>query len=336
MVENATATISSTSIAGGFSYSITLQDTGTTTLGTFWFAWVPGKDFLKTSPLTRSNPSGWSNIITGGNPNNGFAIQWVAGPGAAIQPGGSAIFGFTSADTPAEVFGKSVFYPTTDVRVSFVYSAAPFSDAGFTFTVACYRAGTAILTACGEIPVERLLPGDLLPTASGRLAPLRWLGHRRIDCRRHPTPAAVHPIRVRAHAFGPNSPRRDLYLSPDHAVHLALPGHNPGLVPIRLLENGTTIAPVAVDNVQYFHVELDRHDVIFAEGLPAESYLDTGNRAAFANGGTTVMRDADFALGRWEDEACAQLCLGGSLVTAARTSLAARVPVEPPGFVGVG
>ena len=38
-------------------------------------------------------------------------------------------------------------------------------------------------------------------------------------------------------------------------------------------------------SIEYFHVELDRHDVLFAEGLAAESYLDTGNRGLFANGG---------------------------------------------------
>jgi hypothetical protein len=91
-------------------------------------------------------------------------------------------------------------------------------------------------------------------------------------------------------AFGPDLPRRDLFLSPDHAVYL-----RGVLVPIRLLINGRTIAQVPVDKVTWYHVELSRHDVLLAEGLPAESYLDTGNRGMFENGGQPLMLHPDMA-----------------------------------------
>jgi hypothetical protein len=107
---------------------------------------------------------------------------------------------------------------------------------------------------------------------------VRWLGHRRVDCRRHPRPGDAWPIRVRAGAFGENLPHRDLSLSPDHAVFVA-----PGLlVPVRYLINDATIVQEPVDAITYWHVELPTHDVLLAEGLPVESYLDTGNRGAFA------------------------------------------------------
>src|ERR1019366_10641252 len=61
-------------------------------------------------------------------------------------------------------------------------------------------------------------------------------------------------------------------------------GAAPGvLIPIRYLVNGRSIAQEARDEVTYWHVELARHDILLAEGLPAESYLDTGNRDAFAD-----------------------------------------------------
>ena len=142
--------------------------------------------------------------------------------------------------------------------------------AGFT---ACYAAGTRILTASGEVAVEALRIGQRVCTAEGEMKPISWIGHRTIV-------GEVWPVRVRAHAFGPGQPHRDLWLSQDHAVLV-----DGVLIPIRYLVNGATVCQERRDWVTYFHVELAMHDGLLAEGLPAESYLDTGNRAAFANGG---------------------------------------------------
>jgi len=105
-----------------------------------------------------------------------------------------------------------------------------------------------------------------------------WVGHRRLDCRRHPRPNEVWPIHIAAHAFAPGSPSRALRLSPDHAVFTG-----EVLIPVRYLVNGSTIAQVETDRVTYWHVELAQHDILLAENLPCESYLDTGNRDAFDN-----------------------------------------------------
>ncbi len=81
-------------------------------------------------------------------------------------------------------------------------------------------------------------------------------------------------MRVKAGAFEDARPRRDLWLSPDHAVFV-----DDVLIPIKRLINGTSIAQVPVEEVTYYHVALGRHDVILAEGLPTESYLDRGDRS---------------------------------------------------------
>lgn len=129
-------------------------------------------------------------------------------------------------------------------------------------------------------------------TASGNPRPISWIGDRRIDLERHPDPSRVQPIRIRAGAFAPGRPSRDLYLSPDHAVF-----HDNRLIPIRLLVNNATILPDPhARTVHYFHVELDRHDILLAENLPAESYLDTGNRVMFANAGASLILHADFGV----------------------------------------
>ncbi len=190
-----------------------------------------------------------------------------------------------------------------------------------TLPTACFATGTRLLAARGEVAVEALGVGERVATLSGRLARVRWIGHRRIDLSRHGAPAEVMPVRIAAHAFGVGMPHRDLRLSPDHAVYLA---DERVLVPARYLVNGATLAPETMDEVTYWHVELDRHEILLADGLPSESYLDTGNRSAFANGGGVTMASPSFAMRRWDEAACAPLLQGGAGVAAARRRLRDR------------
>jgi hypothetical protein len=186
--------------------------------------------------------------------------------------------------------------------------------------VACFAEGTLIRTPDGNVPVERLRPGEGIVTArSGGVVPVVWIGHRDVDCRRHPRPRDAWPVRVRAHAFGRNSPRRDLVLSPDHAVYV-----DGVLIPIRYLVDGLAIVQEKIDLVSYWHVELPAHDIVLAEGLAAESYLDTGNRSAFADGGGAVDLHPDFSRVLWEARACAPLVCAGDVVDAVRARLRDR------------
>jgi len=179
------------------------------------------------------------------------------------------------------------------------------------FTVACFAEGTRLLTPDGEVAVEALREGQSVVLASRRSVPVTWLGHRRIDCRQQPRPQDLWPVRVRAGAFGPDVPRRDVLLSPDHAVFVPAADV---LIPIRYLINGATVVQEAVDEVTYWHVELADHDVLLAEGLPVESYLDTGNRGAFANGGAAVAMHPDFSGEVWRRRGCAPLVWDGEVL----------------------
>jgi T5SS/PEP-CTERM-associated repeat protein len=190
----------------------------------------------------------------------------------------------------------------------------------------CFAAGTRIATERGPVPVEHLRAGDRALLAGGGARPIVWIGHRTVEIARHPRPETVRPVRIRRDAFGPGRPASDLLLSPDHAIHAA---EERVLIPVRHLIDGEAIAPIARARVRYFHIELDRHDVILAEGLPVESYLETGGRAAFENGGAAVALHPDFAARHWEAEGCAPLHVTGPAVEAVRQRVAAAAAVSP-------
>ncbi len=96
------------------------------------------------------------------------------------------------------------------------------------------------------------------------------------------------------------------------------------LIPVKHLINGTTIVQVESDEITYWHVELPRHDVILAEGLPVESYLETGGRSSFANGGDVVTLFPDFSSRVWEAEGYAPLLVTGAALAAVQHRIAAR------------
>ena len=162
----------------------------------------------------------------------------------------------------------------------------------FLSSVVCFAAGTRILTATGERLVESLLQSDIVLTlADGELSarPVTWVGRRRIDLTAHPRPETVAPIRIQRGAFADNMPHTDLLVSPDHAIFV-----DGKLICARQLVNGTTILQeLGWTSVDYYHVELDAHAILLAEGQATESYLDTGNRGFFGNSGEPLVLHPD-------------------------------------------
>jgi hypothetical protein len=191
-----------------------------------------------------------------------------------------------------------------------------FSASGNTTVLPCFAAGTRLTTPAGELRVEELSPGDVVHTQFGGPTPIKWIGYRTVDCDRHPNPRKVWPVRIRAGAFGPELRACDLYLSPDHAVYA-----ENVLIPVRYLIDGYAIMQVPVARITYYHVELPRHDVVLAEGVTVESFLDTGGRAMFDNGGSPTAMHPDFATRIWEAEGCAPLVVAGHEVLSVKRSL---------------
>ena len=91
----------------------------------------------------------------------------------------------------------------------------------------------------------------------------------------------ILPICIKAGALDDNVPHRDLWISPHHAMYLRIGGV---LIEAKDLVNGVTIVQAErVENVEYFHVELETHDVIIAEGALSETFLDDDSRGMFHN-----------------------------------------------------
>ena len=163
--------------------------------------------------------------------------------------------------------------------------------------------------------------GDMVVTASGEHRPVRWLGHRKLDCTRQTNPELFWPVRITANAFGPSLPARDLLVSPGHAICVDVIGEI--LIPVLSLVNGATVAQVQLDVVTYWHVELDSHDLVLAEGLVSESYNDIGNRAFFAEAdavGLGLAPDAPRNLAT----SCRPFVIQGAVVDVVRDRLRAR------------
>ncbi len=143
----------------------------------------------------------------------------------------------------------------------------------------CYCPGTLIRTDRGDVAVERLAIGDRVVTLNGAAEPIKWIGRRAFAGRFVQGRRDILPVCIRAGALGADLPRRDLWVSPLHAMYL-----DGSLVPAAELVNGASITQEqAVERVDYIHVELERHQVIWAEDAASESFVDDYSRAMFHN-----------------------------------------------------
>ena len=265
--------------------------------------------------------SGSSDLIFGG-----------AGGGTTVA---NTISGFASGDTidlPALAFGPgataTVFGSTLEVVSNggtVDLTVAGLADGKSYFTtqdggtgteiIACFAAGTRIATPHGEVPVEQLRIGDAVRTEAGEAVAIKWIGRRGYSGTVIAANPQLRPVCVHPHALAAGVPARALLLSPAHALRV-----DDALIPAAALVNGRSITR-AEGGVSYFHIELKRHDVLVAEGAPAESFFPTAGRAMFENA-------AEFAAMHGADALPIASCLprleDGPQLEAIRRRLAAR------------
>ena len=183
----------------------------------------------------------------------------------------------------------------------------------------CFCRGTLIATPEGHTNVERLFVGQLVLTASGQARPIRWIGRRSYSARFVTGRRDLLPICVKAHAFAESMPSRDLFMSPLHAVFV-----ENVLIPINKLANGVSVVQLSssVGDVEYLHIELETHDVVLAEDLPVETFLEEGNRGIFQN--AHEYREDPASAVNHPRRACARRLEDGHEVNALRLQLKAR------------
>jgi hypothetical protein len=248
---NFTLTISTTENGNG-SYTITGVS------GTFAGASVSSLFPAPGTPDNDAYASSDTTGVVGGLDSNGVSIAASLGPANIFDNNGVLSYAWETVNG------------TQTGTLTLVASDVP-----------CFLRGTRIAAEGGQVAVEDLTVGMRVCTLRGALRPIRWIGRRRHL--RHPLVGAswhdISPIRIARDAIADGMPSRDLLVSPDHSLFLA--GH---LINARHLVNGSTIAPVTtLRDVEYFHIELERHEVILAEDTPAETYLDNGNAAQWDN-----------------------------------------------------
>jgi hypothetical protein len=280
--------------------------------------------------------NGLTNVISGGNSGGGDIDFLAFGFNGAVSVSGSTDPGAGGTVTYT-VDGRTFTSTVTNVENVIVANPlggadtltwANFVNGGTQFV--CFAEGTNIMTSLGEVPVEDLRGGDLVATVSGDGAPMKpvlWVGRRRVSLADNPAAEQICPVRIKAGALAEGVPHRDLLVSPDHCMFL-----DGALVPARLLVNGTSIVVEReFAAITYYHVELETHDVLLAEGAAAESWLDAGNRAWFENAAVAqlAVHDSLDAYGTgWDaSRACAPLVHGGAQLAAIRAGIETRAEV---------
>lgn len=145
-------------------------------------------------------------------------------------------------------------------------------------SVVCFGPDTLIKTSHGVVPVNELAVDDLVETVDHGLQPIRWIGVSRLSKEDLSKSPKLRPMRITAEALGPQCPVTDLIVSPQHRILVTSPiaermfGTEEILLPaVKLLPlDGVNVVEQSAD-VEYWHFMFDRHEIIWANGAPAES-----------------------------------------------------------------
>ena len=282
----------------------------------------PVRVISATGMLGLGDPTDFAPAVYGFRPGDAIDFTTITSASSIIAGvDGSNDLTLTSDGTllaeikldPAQNFSGHIFNTAPDAGTGTVVTDTP-----------CYCRCTRILTDRGERSVEDLCIGDRLVTFSGAARAIRWIGRRSYSGRFAATNRDVMPVLIRRGALADDVPRRDLLVSPLHALYL-----EDVLLRAAGLVNGISIVQLeAVDRVDYFHLELDSHDIILAEGAPAETFIDDDSRGMFQNAADyrVMYPDAPREPARF----CAPRVEDGEMLEAMRRRLADRAQLARP------
>jgi hypothetical protein len=207
-----------------------------------------------------SNSDGYTTV--------GNSINWINTS--------SQLVGFTSNGDPIVNFLGLYAVLSNDPNLS---GNIGFSDTG-TY-IFCFTSGVKILTSKGALVVETLAIGDLAVADDGRQIPIKWIGHQTVSTRFGPAERLL-PVRFAAGSLGEGIPHSNLTVTADHGMLVSgVICHAGALV------NGTTITRVPLsemgESFTVYHIETEAHEIILANGAPAETFIDNVSRRVFDN-----------------------------------------------------
>jgi hypothetical protein len=248
-------------------------------------------------------------------------VNGTAEPGSTVRlfDHTDSLLGSTTAAAAAGSWTLTILPGTYSLTATATDAAGNSSAASEAYVtdLPCFLAGTLILTPHGEVPVETLRAGDLVVTAGGERRPIRWVGSGctlvtpRNRCQ-------VAPVIVRTGALGVGVPQHDLFLTRQHAMRVG-----EVLVPVEHLINDISVLwDEQARVITYYHLELDRHDILLAEGAPAESFRDNNSAELFQN---SAARPPTAPL-----PSCLPVVETGAALDRAWAEIAARIAPLPP------
>ncbi|WP_306044363.1 Hint domain-containing protein [Nioella sp. MMSF_3534] len=178
-------------------------------------------------------------------------------------------------------FGYFLASPDSSLGLGDFPAGWSFADVVANTTPLCFAVGTLISNLAGEVQVERLKIGDLVQAADGSLVQVKWIGRQTVMNRFGPAERLM-PVRFAAGSLGDDLPHTDLTVTADHGMLVdGVICHAGALV------NGTTITQVPLaemgESYTVYHIETEEHEIILANGAPAETFIDNVSRRVFDN-----------------------------------------------------
>jgi len=296
LINNGTVVIdpSTLTVAGLYGTGSTTIDANSTLTVTGTVAAGQTIAFGSNSGELAINPNGFQGTITGFVPGDTLGLTGLTGPSTGTLVNGNTLdivnngTTIALALTPGSGFSGESFNIDSNGTVS---------------SVPCFLRDTKIRTAVGETRVQDLAVGDMVETLSGTLRPIAWIGVGKVLVSPGKRSDAT-PVIVRRNALADGVPYYDLRITKGHALYI-----DGVLIPAEFLVNHRNILwDDHKREVEFYHIELDAHDVLIANGAPSESYRDDGNRWMF--------RNANSGWGQPAKPPCAPVLTGGPVVDA--------------------